>query len=70
MLKAKSISTPMDPNLKLSKHASDLLEDPSFHRSIVGVLEYATITRPEICFTANKACQFLSQSLEGCKEDT
>ncbi|XP_057423759.1 uncharacterized mitochondrial protein AtMg00810-like [Lotus japonicus] len=32
--------------------------------SIVGALQYATLTRPEISFAVNKVCQFLSQPLE------
>ncbi|MCI31608.1 retrovirus-related pol polyprotein from transposon TNT 1-94, partial [Trifolium medium] len=34
------------------------------YRSVVGALQYATITRPENSFSVNKACQFLSQPLE------
>lgn len=64
MLDAKPLNTPMVSSAKLSKHGTDLLEDPSFYRSIVGALQYATITRPEICFSVNKACQFLSQPLD------
>lgn len=64
MLDAKSLPTPMISSAKLSKHGTDLLEDASFYRSIVGALQYATITRPEICFSVNKACQFLSQPLD------
>lgn len=51
-------------SLVLSKHGNDLLEDRSFYRSIVGALQYATITRPEICFSVNNVCQFLSQPLD------
>lgn len=58
------INTPMISSLKLSKHGTDVLQDPTFYRSIVGALQYVTITRPEICFSVNKACQFLSQLLE------
>lgn len=64
MLEAKPISTPMVANLKLSKNEGDPLEDPSFYRSIVGALQYVTITRPELCFSVNKACQFLTQPLD------
>lgn len=45
--------------------ALDHLSDPTFYRSIVGTMQYDTITRPEISFAMNKACQFLSQPLEG-----
>lgn len=64
MQDAKGINTPMISSLKLSKHGTDVLQDPTFYRSIVGALQYVTITRPEICFSVNKACQFLSQLLE------
>lgn len=66
MSEAKPIGTPMVASVKLSKHGSDTLvdPDPSFYRSIVGALQYVTITRPEISFSVNKACQFLSQPLE------
>lgn len=40
------------------------LQDPTMYRSIVGALQYATLTRPEISFSVNKVCQFLSQPLE------
>jgi histone deacetylase 1/2 len=64
MHEAKSMPTPMVGNLKLSKAGSDYLQDPTMYRSVVGALQYATITRPEISFSVNKACQFLSQPLE------
>lgn len=40
------------------------LSDPTFYKSIVGALQYANITRPEIDFAVNKASRFLSQPLE------
>lgn len=61
---AKGISTPLPAKLKLSKHGADYMADPSLYRSIVGALQYATITRPEIGYAVNKACQFLSQPLD------
>ena len=38
MDKAKAISTPMVSGLKLSKHGSDQLPDPTLYHSIVGAL--------------------------------
>ncbi|PNX62157.1 putative copia-type protein, partial [Trifolium pratense] len=64
MAEAKGLPTPMVSNLKLSKHGSDYLADATFYRSVVGALQYATITRPEISYAVNKACQFLSQPLQ------
>ena len=34
------------------------------YRSIVDALQYATITRPEISFSVNKVCQFMSKPSE------
>lgn len=64
MESVKSIATPWVSNAKLSKEGSNYVDDPSLYRSIVGALQYATLTRPEISYSVNKACQFLSQPLE------
>ena len=50
--------------LWLSKHRSDFMVDPLLYRLIVGALEYATVTRLEISYCVNKACQLMSQPLE------
>jgi histone deacetylase 1/2 len=34
-------------------------DDSSRYRSIVGALQYLTLTRPDIAFAVNKVCQFL-----------
>ena len=31
---------------------------------MVGALQYATLTRPEISFAVNKVCQFMAKPLE------
>jgi histone deacetylase 1/2 len=63
MAEAKGINTPMVSSLKLSKFGTDSLPDPHEYRSIVGALQYVTLTRPEIAFSVNKVCQFLSNPL-------
>ena len=35
-----------------------------FYTSIVGALQYITITRPEISFSVNKVCQFMQAPFE------
>ncbi|RVW30677.1 Retrovirus-related Pol polyprotein from transposon RE1 [Vitis vinifera] len=34
------------------------------YRSVVGALQYITITRPEIAFSVNKVCQFMQKPLD------
>lgn len=46
MLDSKGISTPMMNNCKLSKHGTDTLPDPQPYHSVVGALQYVTLTRP------------------------
>jgi histone deacetylase 1/2 len=57
----KEISTPMLPSDKLSKTVGvQLTDDDAFvYRSTVGALQYLCLTRPDISFAVNKACQFL-----------
>jgi hypothetical protein len=43
----------------LSKYQGDLFENPQLYRTIVGALQYATITRPDIAFAVNKDSQFM-----------
>ncbi|KAK2373624.1 putative mitochondrial protein [Trifolium repens] len=61
---ANGMPTPMASTLKLSKVGSIPVDDPTQFRSIVGALQYATLTRPEIAYSVNKVCQFLSNPLE------
>ena len=59
MFDYKSASTPMSTTTSLSLHVGDPLSDPYTYRSIVGALQYCTITRPDISFAVNKVCQFM-----------
>jgi histone deacetylase 1/2 len=58
----RAISTPMSTLAKLSRDAGDVLSiaDASSYRSLVGGLQYLTLTRPDISFAVNKVCQFLA----------
>ena len=58
------ISSPMLGGCKLSKAASEDFADPTLYKSVVGALQYATITRPEISFSINKVCQFMGAPTE------
>jgi len=51
----------MSTTEKLSAHEGTVLglEDATRYRSIVGALQYMTLTRPDISFAVNKVCQYL-----------
>jgi histone deacetylase 1/2 len=57
----KSVDTPLLVSEKLLVADGDPLssEDSTRYRSIVGALQYITLTRPDISFSVNKVCQFL-----------
>ncbi|XP_015689736.2 uncharacterized mitochondrial protein AtMg00810-like [Oryza brachyantha] len=61
MLDCKPANTPLSVSEKLSLHEGSLLgpNDATQYRSIVGALQYLTLTRPDIAFSVNKVCQFL-----------
>lgn len=64
MADCKPLPTPMVSNLKLSNTVGSAFENPSLYRSIVGSLQYVTITRPELAFPVNKVCQFMQCPLD------
>ena len=61
MLKCKPSPTPMSSTDTLSAADGALLspEDATEYRSIVGGLQYLTITRPDLSFAVNRVCQYL-----------
>ena len=64
MEQSKSMPTPMVSGLKLSAVGDSPFHDPALYRSIVGSLQYATITRPDISFAVSKISQFMHAPLE------
>jgi histone deacetylase 1/2 len=61
MESCKPISTPLSTSDKLSAFEGDKLGplDATKYQSIVGTLQYLTLTKPDIAFSVNKVCQFL-----------
>jgi histone deacetylase 1/2 len=57
----KTVDTPLSVSDKLSLTDGEKLsgDDSTRYRSIVGALQYFTLTRPGIAFSVNKVCQFL-----------
>ncbi|KAB2617577.1 hypothetical protein D8674_013446 [Pyrus ussuriensis x Pyrus communis] len=56
---AKPISTPVSSGQKLSAHIGDPYGKPDMYRSVVGALQYLTITRPDLSYAVNQVCQFM-----------
>ncbi|KAL2344392.1 hypothetical protein Fmac_005677 [Flemingia macrophylla] len=63
MSNAKPIKTPLAPGLKLQIDSTEVFEDPTLYRSILGALQYATIPLPDVAFAINKLCQFMHHPL-------
>ena len=55
------MTTHLSTSEKLRIDEGELLgpEDATRYRSIVGGLQYLTLTRPDLSFAVNKVCQFL-----------
>ena len=52
----KPCSTPVDTCAKTSASDGPPLADPSAYRSLVGVLQYLTFTRPDIAYAVQQVC--------------
>jgi hypothetical protein len=61
MERCKPVSTPLSTSKKFSAHKGTSLgaKEATRYRSIVGGLQYLTLTRPDLSFSVNKVCQFL-----------
>ncbi|WVZ83847.1 hypothetical protein U9M48_030944 [Paspalum notatum var. saurae] len=61
MTYCRPCTTPLPSSEKLSRFEGKELstEDGTKYRSIVGALQYLTLTRPDLSYSVNKVCQFL-----------
>jgi histone deacetylase 1/2 len=61
MVGCKPCTTPLSASEKLSSYEGTPLssEDSTRYRSIVGALQYITLTRPDLSYAVNRVCQFL-----------
>ncbi|KAE8706377.1 hypothetical protein F3Y22_tig00110393pilonHSYRG00025 [Hibiscus syriacus] len=59
MLKCKSTSTPMEPNVKICSHEGKDLEDATMYRQLVGSLIYLTLTRPDISYAVGVMSRYM-----------
>jgi hypothetical protein len=61
MMKCKPIDTPLLVSEKLPAYEGDVLrpEEAMRYHSLVGGLQYLTLTCPDLAFSVNKVCQYL-----------
>ncbi|KAH7430932.1 hypothetical protein KP509_08G021100 [Ceratopteris richardii] len=59
MENTKCASTPMEQNHKLSAYEGEPIEDITIYQSLVGNLNYATLTRVDICYSVSILSQFM-----------
>lgn len=65
MENCKNMSTPMADIDRLSKTKGAILtiEETTQYKSIIGALQYLTLTRPDKLYSVNKVCQFLQSPI-------
>ncbi|XP_028959379.1 uncharacterized mitochondrial protein AtMg00810-like [Malus sylvestris] len=59
-LDAKPISTLVLCSQRLSAYDGEPYDNPEMYRSVVGALQYLTITRPDIFYAINQVSAFIS----------
>ncbi|XP_018842683.2 uncharacterized mitochondrial protein AtMg00810-like [Juglans regia] len=61
LIGSKPAAFPMESNLKLTADDSNLYEDVSGYRRLIGRLLYLTITRPDLAYSVQVLSQFLAK---------
>ena len=56
MKNCKPVATPADTRQKASATDGKLIDDSTSYRSIVGALQYLTLTRPDIAYAVQQVC--------------
>ena len=56
MLNCKPAATPVDTKAKLSAMDGSPASDAAFYRSIIGALQYLTLTRSKIQYAVQQVC--------------
>jgi len=58
-LNSKHAATPLPLHCKLAVDDGDLLQDPSYYRTIIGKLNFLTNTRPDLSYAMQTLSQFM-----------
>ncbi|XP_020686822.1 uncharacterized protein LOC110102714 [Dendrobium catenatum] len=62
MTNSKPVSTPSIPKA-VAENSSEQFGNPKLYRQIVGALQYLTVTRPDLSYVVNRACQQMHQPM-------
>jgi hypothetical protein len=54
MMNCKPILSPMASGTNFSTTGSSPCKDPHLYRSVIGALQYATLTGPDLSYSVNK----------------
>jgi Reverse transcriptase (RNA-dependent DNA polymerase) len=57
----KSVSTPVDCGVKLSRHDKGKVVDVTLYKSLVGSLRYLTCTRPNIVYAIGLVSRYMEE---------
>lgn len=57
---AKPVKTPLPDTLQLKTSDGDPMDDPHLYRQVIGSLQYACLTRPDIAYVVNKLYKYMS----------
>ncbi|KAL6269518.1 hypothetical protein ACE6H2_026429 [Prunus campanulata] len=64
MTNCKACPTPCKPHNQVLQTAGQPLTDPTLYRSLVGALQYLTFTRPDLSYSVNTVCQYMTTPTE------
>ncbi|XP_043699881.1 uncharacterized mitochondrial protein AtMg00810-like [Telopea speciosissima] len=64
MADCKPVLTAMATTIKASSAGGVAFSDATKYRSIIGALQYITLTRPDVAFSVNRVCQFMHNPSE------
>jgi hypothetical protein len=57
---SKTVSTPLELNVKLNTTDGELFSDATLYRQLMGSLIYLTVTHPDLAYAVNLVSQFMS----------